>query len=72
MRAILIGAVSLWVCSCGKSPEVATDSGEQSQIIQRIELLEERVETLIDQNAKDQARRRAEEQGFEVHEIEKK
>ena len=63
-------ACPLLVACAHRSAEIFS---EHAQMIQRIELLERRVETLMDQQAKDQqARRRAEEQGFEVHEIEKK
>ena len=58
----------LLICSCGEQP-VVNEESDNTKIIQRIELLERRVDVLIDQAARDEARRAAEEAGFKVREI---
>ena len=73
MRFPMIAAISLSIISCEKRTQTSGDNdNDHSRTIQRIELLEQRVQTLMDQQQQDEARQRAEEQGFKVHEIKPK
>jgi len=70
MRFPMIAAISLSIVSCEQRTRVSDDSDkDHSTTIQRIEILEQRVQTLMDQQQKVEARRRAEEEGFTAHGI---
>ena len=70
MRFPMIAAISLNTISCEQRTRVSDDSNkDQATTIQRIEILEQREQTLMDQQQRVEARRRAEEEGFTAHGI---
>jgi hypothetical protein len=66
-----IGTLALFllvISSCQKSGKVHADH-KQEELERRVELLESRVQVLMDRSQTEEAKKKAQNEGFKVHEL---
>ena len=73
IKALLKGYIAatfiLIAASSCQRVDHSTESDKQKELERRVELLESRVEILLDRSQMEEAKQRARDEGFEAHEI---
>lgn len=62
-------AILLFASSSCQRVDHSTESDKQKELERRVELLESRVELLLDQSQKEEAKQRAKHEGFDTQEV---
>lgn len=67
--SVLFFVSIFWLVSCGGSKRNVEENMSDDEIKKRLDLLEQRVEFLLQQQTMEDAKKRAESEGFKVREI---
>ena len=69
LKGCIFVAVMLFAASACQRGDHSTENDKQKELGLRVEFLESRVELLLDRSAMDEAKQRAQQEGFEAREI---
>jgi outer membrane murein-binding lipoprotein Lpp len=69
LNGYTVVAIILFAASSCQRGDHSTEDDKQKELESRVELLESRVELLLDRSQMEEAKQRAQQEGFDVHEI---